>query len=329
MTLENLTQAQKIAIEGEVAKALVTAKHNAEILYRLYTIMKSAPKDVAVYVIEAAKKVLSIDEVKLNRVLLEACTDDYPYWIWIERTVQDLKLSLTLAIADGMLCNSDIDKKLAQQMILKSAFVYYCRSISVVSPEAALRLCRYILDEEPVNLGFLSEVCFSLIHDISGLENKDKKLPENIFHSSFDIKDMLSFSVETKILSDLDKMEKKPTRKRKSKSTDNLQLKLEPIETNSDSIKAFKIEAPLNGSSKEIADTVNDLIAQIVNEQISKKPPKKHERYAVVKKFKGETGDLTMKVFNSSKEAEEFIKEMKKEYPTMFRNCEITIKKVS
>ena len=36
MTLENLTQLQKIAIEGEVAAALSTAKHNPEILYRIY-----------------------------------------------------------------------------------------------------------------------------------------------------------------------------------------------------------------------------------------------------------------------------------------------------
>ena len=340
MTLENLTQAQKIAIEGEVAKALITAKHNAEILYRIYTVMKSAPKDVSLYVLEAAKKLLNINDLELNKLLLEVSNDDLPYWIWLERTAEDLKLSVTMAMAEGMLCMGDIDKKLAQQMIIKSAFVYYCRSVATISPAAALKLCRYILEEESLSLGFLSEVCFQLIADISSLPCASEKLPKEIFHSSFDIKDMLSFALETKILDDLNKMDKKKTtRKKRTSKKEQLdlqkiaeegQLVIEPLETGSDSIQAFKIEAPLNSDidqAKAIAEQVNDVISKLLNEQLSKKVPEKHEKYAVVKKFKGENNSLTIKTFDSPEEAEDFIKTIKKEYPTMYKNCEITIEK--
>ena len=241
-----------------------------------------------------------------------------------------------------MIYTSDIDKKLAQQMIIKSAFVYYCRSIATISPPAALKLCRYILEEENLSLGFLSEVCFQLIADISSLPYVSEKLPKEIFHSSFDIKDMLNFSLETKILNDLDKIEKKKTTRKKrttkkeqldlSKMAENGQLKIEPLETGIDNIQAFKIEAPINSDldqAKGIAEQVNDVITKLLNEQLSKNAPKKHERYAVVKKFKGEKNSLTIKTFDSPEEAEDFIKTIKKEYPTMYKNCEITIEKVS
>ena len=341
MTLENSTQAQKIAIEGEVAKALVTAKHNAEILYRIYTIIKSAPKDVSLYVIEVAKKLLNINDLKLNKLLLEVSNDDLPYWVWLERIAEDLKLSVNMAMAEGMLCMGDIDKKLAQQMIVKSVFVYYCRSVATISPAAAIKLCRYILEEESLSLGFLSEVCFALINDISGLPHENEKLPKEIFHSSLDPKDMLSFSLETKILDDLNKTDKKKTIRKKrtskkeqldlSKMAEEGQLKIEPLETGIDSIHAFKIEAPINSDldqAKAVAEQINDVIAKLLNEQISKKAPEKHERYAVVKKFKGEKDSLTIKTFDSPEEAEDFIKTIKKEYPTMYKNCEITIEKV-
>ena len=331
MNLENLTQSQRIAIEGEVAKALITSKHNAEILYRLYTILKSAPKDVAYYIIEVSKEILKIDETKFNKMILEVSHDDYPYWIWIERVVEDLKLSMTLAVADGMNF-SEVDKKLAQQMILKSAFLYYCRSITLMSPEATKRLCQYIIDEENLKLGFLSEACFALIKDVAELPNDNDKLPKEVFHSAIDIKDMLSYAVETKVLDELNKTEKKP-RRRKSPKEDK-QLKLEPTNEDLDIIKnnvedkQLKLE-PINEDLDIIKNTVEDAISKIFTEQLKKQGSKKHERYAIVKKFKGEKGSCTLKAFDSQEEAEEFIKTIKREFPTLYKNCELTIERVN
>lgn len=310
MNLENLTQSQKVAIEGEVAKALITAKHNAEILYRLYTILKSAPKDVAYYIIEVSKELLKIDETKFNKMILEVSNDDFPYWIWIERVVEDLKLSMTLAVADGMNF-SEVDKKLAQQMILKSAFLYYCRSLTLLSPEAVKRLCRYILEEENLKLGFLSEVCFAMLEDVSELPNNNDKLPKEVFHSAIDIKDMLSYAIETKVLDELNKTEKKPRRRKSTK--EDKQLKLEST----------------NEDSNIIKNTVEDAINKIFTEQLKKQGSKKHERYAIVKRFKGEKGSCTLKAFDSQEEAEEFIKTIKKEFPTLYKNCELTIERVN
>ena len=71
MELENLTQLQKAAIEGEVAKAYSSAKHNEEILYRLYTMLKSAPKDTITYIIEITQEMIEIKEELINKVILE------------------------------------------------------------------------------------------------------------------------------------------------------------------------------------------------------------------------------------------------------------------
>ena len=199
MTIEDLTQLQKIALEGEVAKALSSARHTPEVLYRIYTIMRTVSDDIAPYMISVIRDLVEVREKDLNKVLLEVSLNEPPLWLWIERTVADIKLSLTLASADGMICEAELDKKLLQKKIVKSACVFFVRTIALTSTRAARELCQYIIDEEAIVLDFLADACFSLLGEISELPPVDK-VTDTIFHSAFDIRNTLSYKFETDVL---------------------------------------------------------------------------------------------------------------------------------
>ena len=96
MNLDNLTQLQKIAIEGEVAQALYTAIHDEDVLYRLYVILKKTPKELGYYVLEVMRNLTSIKEEKLYKVIAEVSSDEFPLWIWINKVIADIKFSLGL-----------------------------------------------------------------------------------------------------------------------------------------------------------------------------------------------------------------------------------------
>ena len=312
MTLDNLTQLQKIAIEGEVAGALSTAKHNPEILYRLYVVLQNAPKEMSDYIISIVKDLTDIKEAELNRVILELSSDEFPLWIWINKTVADIKLSLTLASAEGMICEASIDKKLVQKKIVKSAFVCFCRSIALASPKAAISLCKYILDEEPIVLEFLSDTCFSLIAEISELEDKES-IPDELLHKAFDIRNMLSYRIETEVIEAFNKRENKAT------------IKTEPV----------KREKKDTGASEEvkgikISDVVDQVMTQILNESLSK--PKKEEApkgFAVVKKYEGNNIASVLKTFKTEQEAIEFKNKIQEGYPEIIKNCSLEIKPIN
>ena len=94
---DNLTQLQKIALEGEVSKALITARHNPEVLYRLYILLTKAPQDITPTIIEIFKEIVDIKEELVDRVVLEVSSGRLPMWLWIDRVIADIKLSISLA----------------------------------------------------------------------------------------------------------------------------------------------------------------------------------------------------------------------------------------
>lgn len=308
MTLENLTQLQKIAIEGEVAGALSSARHNPEILYRLYTILQNVPKEVSQYVVDVVKDLTDIEETELNRVLLELSGKEFPLWIWVKKTVADIKLSLTLALADSIISDASMDKKLVQQKIIKSAFVCFCRSTAMASPRATIELCKYIMEEESKTLDFLANTCFSLINEVSELTDNEK-IPEDLLHKAFDVRSMLSFRIETEVLESLNKKSKKQPSA----------FNFEPVERKEkDRVK----EAIKN---TKLTDVVDEVMAQILNEALSK-PKDEIKGYAVVKKYEGNNITSVLRTFKTEKEAIEFRDKLQKEFPEITKTCSLDIK---
>ena len=295
--MEELTQLQKIAIEGEVAKVLSTARHNEEVLYRLYVVLKQAPRDTAKYAIDIVKKLTEVDRTELDRVILEVSSKERPLWIWINKTIADIKLSLTLAAIDGSANLADMDRNEIHKKIVKSAFVMFCRSNAIICTRAVRELCQAIIDREPLTLDFLQDVCFTIINDLVELP-ETTEVTENLFHSMFSVQDILSF-----------RMEKEAAEK---------EIKEEVKENK------YAIKEPQNKEEEDLlAKAISDAVTKVV------KKYEKDKKYAVVKRYEGSQVSTVLKCYKSKAKAEEFVKTMKKEYPELLSHCTLTIIPVS
>lgn len=336
MTMENLTQLQKAAIEGEVCKAYSSARHNPEILYRLYTMLVSAPEDVKEYIIAVSKEVIEVKEDLLNKVILEATANEVPLWLWIDKVVADIKLSIKLACADGMVGDAELNKKAVQKSIVKSAFVCFCRSIAMKCTKAAKALCQHIIDEEPLDLDFLADVCFSLIAEINELEPTND-IPKELIHTEFDIRNMLSFKIETEVLEKRAKdYEKEKSQSDEPKPDEDIAKELaealDQVEYGGKNITIVNI----SGAPKDslLADAVSRTIAHVLDEQLkSKKATKQAEKakecWAVVKEYKGENSvSSTLRTFDTEVEAQSFKEGIEKSYPELMKSCTLKIKKL-
>lgn len=338
MELENLTQLQKTAIEGEIAKAYSTARHNAEILYRLYTMLKSAPKDVTPFIVQVTKELVDIKEELIEKTILETLAEEPPLWLWIDKTIADIKLSLKLAMADGMICDAELDKKTVQQKIVRSAFIAFARKIAMACTKAARSLCRYIIDEEPIELGFLEDVCFSLIAEIDELEPTEQ-ITDAVFHAEFDIRNMLSFRIEKEVMEKRDKREEnkksikeqaKEINKRMDKVIDEA-LVMPVTEVHNDAADATVYAVKMAvGDEGYMAEAVNKVMQKILNEQFSseKAMKAKENKYAVIKEYANSPVSTTLKAFSTEAEAESYKEKLESSFPELMKSCTLKVKKV-
>ena len=299
MTLDNLTQLQKIAIEGEVAQALSSARHNPEILYRLYIILQNAPKEISEYVVSIVKDLTDIPETDLNRVRLELSAKEFPLWLWIKRTVADIKMSLILALAETLISDASIDKKTTQQKIIKSAFICFCRSVAMMSPKAAKELCQHVLDEECTELDYLSDACFSLLAEVNELTDNGE-IPDMLLHKAFDIRNMLSYKIETEVIEALSK--------RDDRANSGVEADKE------------------NGKKVDLNEIVDKVMTRVLNNGLSKpRATKDTTEYAVVKKYEGNNITSVLRTFKTEEEAEAFKGKIEKDYPELTKTCSLNI----
>ena len=144
MSMENFTQLQKTALEGEIAKAVGTAKHDAEVLCRLYIILKKAPKELGTYIIEIVKDLTHISEELINRTVAEVSSGEFPLWIWTDKVIADIKLSLKVSCSENVISEAKMDKKEVQQKVILSSFIYYCRQIALIKPFSNIGITIFI-----------------------------------------------------------------------------------------------------------------------------------------------------------------------------------------
>lgn len=94
---ENLTDLQRAALQGEVAYVLSTCAHDADIKYRIYLVLKEVEKDYVPLLMDAFKQSVKFDESIVDKIYLETLSGKTPVWIWIEKSIADLKEALKLA----------------------------------------------------------------------------------------------------------------------------------------------------------------------------------------------------------------------------------------
>ena len=79
---KELTYAQKLALDGEIAYAIATSNHDDEVLYRMYSVLATIPKDLYNFVLDAFERLSDISQEKIDRVRAELALGKVPLWIW-------------------------------------------------------------------------------------------------------------------------------------------------------------------------------------------------------------------------------------------------------
>ena len=312
ISLDNITQLQKIAIEGEIAKALSTARHDEEILYRYYVILKQAPKEISYLLVQIIRDMVDIKQELLDRVALEVSLDITPLWIWVNRTVADLKLSLKLACAD-QIGSASMDRKGLQKKLMKSSFVYFVRSVAMMSPTAAITLCNHIINEEPVELDFLEDACFALLTEVGELD-VDERVNEAVLGTTFDISKILSYKVETSVIE-----------KRNQRGTEETNGDIKTSDKTDRGTTLTSTQVSLDSSEPvDISQLLQKTIAEILEAQ-TKTEDKTSGKFVGVKEYEGCDVSTPLRECNSEEEAEKFIESMKKQFPELVKTVRFKI----
>lgn len=310
--LDKLTQYQKIALEGDLVSALMTVKHDAELIYRLYTIIKS-PSTVAdstthlnKYMREFIEEKTSLSDRVIDKLFAEFSNNSYPAWIWADRIAADIKLSLLFASSDTMVTLPvSLNKKELQKTIIRSAFVRYVRDVAHTHIPSALYLCEKIRENN--DLSFLHDICYTTIADFEDVNIDsllDVSVPETVFHSNFDIRKLLNFRAETIILEKLDEKEKLSKKERKNKE------KCDAFYWSRDNIESRMDEVIANASP-----------------QLKKTDAEPEEKYEVIKVFKKLGVSTPLKTFDSKEEAEFYVATILNHFPDIQSTVDFLIKK--
>ena len=322
ITSNNITALQKIALEGEIAKALSTARHDAEILYRYYILIKNTPKELSYLLVQIFRDMTDIKQELLDRVMLETSLDITPVWIWLDKVVADLKLSIKLACSDSM-GEASMDRKELQKKLVKSAFVYFCRKVAMVSPTAAQQLCRHVIDEEPIDLAFLEDACFALIPEIQELE-QDEKVSDTVLTLMFDIGEVLSYRVETEVL-EKRADDKEGTKEEKVEDIEEGKpIKL--MDKDGVSVYAAKVNFEDNGQAS-LSEIFKETINKIIKEREAKEQTETG-KFMVVKEYDGCDVVTPLRECDSEEEAHKFIDSMKKQFPELTKTVKFRVRKI-
>lgn len=303
----NLTYMQQIALEGEVAYAVSTAFHNADLKLRIYLILKELKKDFRNYVIKAIKEITTFPEGELERVLWEINQNELPLWLWIEKCIADIKMSMYRGeLTYSPECNLAINKRQAKLNLVRSAFSKFIREVSMCSSKAARELVTKVMEDN--ELDFLHPSCVFYLEEIKVLEEfrpPKTRIPRTIMEKVFNIKSILSFVIETEALEQADKFSEETTNK--SNKTMNNSEKEE------------------NG--QKFLNTLEAAISSLIEDLPNKenKTENKKTKYIVVKKFTGSNFQVPLRDFNTRSEALTFLDEIAKNFPELKKTCTFDI----
>ena len=200
--MKELTYVQKAAIKGEVALALSTCAHDAEMKVRAYFMLKGVTSEFKPLLLEYMKEAVTFSETELDRIFLEIQNGIVPIWLWIEQTIADIRISLIALEGSIKGTSLSINKEKERKKVVESAFIMFARKAILISPIAANKLFNSILDD--YSLEFLHSACTYLKSCCPEVQfaKKDKRIPDRIMQHRIDSKQILSFVIESRALSD-------------------------------------------------------------------------------------------------------------------------------
>ena len=320
---ENLTHLQKTALQGEIALVLSSAPHNAELKYRSFILLKEVAENLRPFVLQGIKEFVDIPETEIDRIMLEVQSHTIPVWLWIEKSIEDLRMSLELNENIMVGGRAKINKKDCRKSIIESAFVYFVRSAMSISLSAASQLCSEVLDCN--DLEFLHSSSFYLLSvckELSEIEKPQNKVPKKLLDCTFNLRDILSFKLESKALDMLNKAELEPEW---SPRTTHEGEFTHVIQMDSETGKGLTTEELSNFLSQKITELFEGVSKENTNNTPPISKPQNSHRYVVKKVFKGSHLTTVLKNFKNIEDAVEFKNKIEKELPELLKTCEFII----
>lgn len=306
---DKLTNLQRIALRGEIAYALSTCAHDAEMKYRIYVILKEVEEKYKPFLIQEFKDSTNFDEVVIDKIYLETLTNKVPVWLWIEKVIEDIKTALALVPAKDQGALISIDKLEERRKVIESAFISFARKALMICPDASEQLFNEMLKD--IDLEFLHTTCFYLRNccdEVRDLGYTHDKTKDAILDCQFDIRDLLSLRVESDTLEVVSKKRnlKKPKPKKKKPP-------MEVIEING------------SISQAELSEYISEKIAELFKNVVSTETDTEEIKYIVKKVYKGTDITTDIRTCETKEEAEEFIEKVKKAHPDLQNSCEFIV----
>jgi len=306
---DNLQFMEQVALEGEIAFYLCTSPHDEEMLYRIFMLIEKAPSYALDYLINEIKEQVSLPEELIDTVILQAINHEVPVWIWLDRTIADIKQLVSGIDSFSSPFKLSVNKKEARQKVLISSFCIFIKKLCYINSLAATTLLNHVLNNEDVE--FLHTACFMLkdfIELLNGDRPPKKIIGRDILDISFDPKESLNFSKMFALRENPKPLEEE----------ENLKLDLDNLEfTENESIltsrKQFEgISKILESIVEQLSDKSSSSIEVVIDSG---------EKYVVVKNQDGYKALL--KIFDTKEEAQEYINDIKEKAPDLKAEFEI------
>ena len=328
MIEDNITNLQKIAIEGEIAHALITSRHDADVKLRIYYFLKEISEKFKPLLIEIFKESTTFSEAVIDRLSLEARTEEVPDWLWIEKAIADLDLNLKSSELTFSEYKLSINRKEEKKKLIRSAFVRFGRVALLVSPSSAVSLFNEILKES--RFSFLHTTCFYLKETYEesiqkGYIKGDEK-NQKILNVEFNLEDLLSTEIETKSLNQLKEENQKTSETPQAPQS-------QPKATVSITEIPISKEIIMEGSitPTELSDFISAKVIELFQNSPSGKQVTSKEskiKYVVQKVYTDSNIKTDIRSCETEEEARKFIEDIKKSNPEQEAVCNFIIKKV-
>lgn len=340
---ENLTYLQRMSLMGELAYIFSTSIHNAEMKFRIFTLFKEVEKEFKEFALQATKELTNLNEEEINRLYLEASQNEVPVWLWIEKNIEDMKGSLLLGEAGSSYLKGDYNKKLCREKLIESAFVVFARSTLIEFPQAVKELCDKIL--ETPELSFLATSCFYISNscdEVYKFVEVPKEISLTLLEHSFDIKDILSFRLETQALKSLNKEEKPRSSKRRSskkektafekRTASNPVISIESTFFTDENGQCIATEGTTTAWNpieiESFSECINKKIVEAFSNLINESSTTKETKYIVKKSYNHIKGhDEFLKECETEEEANQFVKKLEKTFPELQKTCKFLVVK--
>jgi hypothetical protein len=308
---ENLTYLQKVALKGEIAYTVSTSAHDAEIKFRTYLILKEVSNKYRPLVVECIKEAVTFDESIIDRIYLDVIYNNTPDWLWVDEIISDIKLYTSIpdtSYATGI--KLSINKLKERKNIIESAFILFARKALLISHSSVEKLLDKILDD--YDLEFLHSACFYLKNgcsEIRCIKGDIKEVPEELMSCLFDVKKLLSFTIET------DSLKEDFTNKGHAEEVTSGIIHGSIV---------LPIPEDFPKSNEEVSKYISEKIAELFEGKISKPSPSKTV-YVVKKVYIGSGLSTDIRICKTEEEARNFVEKVVKEYPELTKTCEFQI----